>query len=142
MPTTLDELISTVTSLNRLIAQRLNQRRVRQSNTQLQHAILQLLTTNQRPRVTAIARQMHLSLPSTTQVLGRLERARLVRRQTDPNDRRSVRFHLTPYGARHLRDLQAARQRELRRLFRGVGTKQLRQMVIVLQLMLKNISRS
>lgn len=137
----LDQLILTVTNLNRQIAQRTLKQRTQQASTQLQHEVLRLLN-RQASSVSEVARSLRLSLPSTTQVIQRLERARLIQRTTCPEDRRWVVLDLTPIGRTHLRRLDDNRRRQMRRLFAGVSAKQLRSMVAVLERMSNNLGIS
>jgi DNA-binding MarR family transcriptional regulator len=70
--------------------------------------------------VSALARAVSLSQPTTTGILNRLERAGLVRRERSDTDRRSVLCTITPQGTSVLRDapslLQDRFRRELSRL--------------------------
>ena len=58
--------------------------------------------------VTALAEACLLQQPTMTQVLARMERDGLVRRNQDGRDRRLVRVHLAPRGETLLADLLAA----------------------------------
>lgn len=70
--------------------------------------------------VSALARAVSLSQPTVTGIVGRLERAGLLRRDRNETDRRSVLCTITPQGASVLRDapslLQDRFRRELARL--------------------------
>jgi DNA-binding MarR family transcriptional regulator len=64
----------------------------------------------------ALCRQLEVSTGAMTNRLDKLERAGLVRRSQDPNDRRGVMLTLTPSGAERLDayiDLGAHRERQL-----------------------------
>ncbi|WP_460800787.1 MarR family winged helix-turn-helix transcriptional regulator [Microbacterium sp. GXF6406] len=49
-------------------------------------------------RSSALAAALHLTRPTMSKQLARLERARLIERRTDPTDRRASVIHLSPAG--------------------------------------------
>lgn len=74
-----------------------------------------LLSEGSRP-LSALGRELGVSLSAMTQIADRLERARLVRRVPDPDDRRVKCLELTPRGEKAMRrrqDARAARSMEL-----------------------------
>jgi DNA-binding MarR family transcriptional regulator len=83
-----------------------------------------------------LAEQLHLSRPTVTTMLQRMEKSGVVERHDDPRDQRLTRVHLTPAGrqlAEHLRDvfaehvgqtfgrMPASDQKELERLLRALS---------------------
>ncbi|MCC3276014.1 MULTISPECIES: MarR family winged helix-turn-helix transcriptional regulator [unclassified Arthrobacter] len=60
-------------------------------------------------RVSEIARNLGVKVPSATEQIIRLEGAGLVVRSPDPHDSRGVRVILTPVGAKELREANGSR---------------------------------
>jgi DNA-binding MarR family transcriptional regulator len=67
-----------------------------------------------RPTIGELAARLLLRHHTTVELVNRLESAGLVRRGSDPADKRSILLHLTPKGARKLGSLSRAHQDELR----------------------------
>ncbi|GGN46022.1 DNA-binding MarR family transcriptional regulator [Actinoplanes campanulatus] len=65
-------------------------------------AVLRKLTDEGPGRVTDLARLTRVSQPGMTQLIGRLEKADLVRRVPDPDDRRGVLVEVTEAGRKLL----------------------------------------
>ena len=70
--------------------------------------------------VRGLAARLDVSKPAITRALDRLAEFDLVKRKTDPLDRRSVLIHRTPAGMNYIRDLRAT----LRDAARGPRTRQ------------------
>ena len=70
-----------------------------------------LVAIQKRPGVTAaeLAEQERISAPAMSTHLGRLEAARLIRREREGADRRRVGLYLTPEGDRVLRSVKKKR---------------------------------
>jgi MarR family transcriptional regulator, organic hydroperoxide resistance regulator len=66
--------------------------------------------------MSALGRELRVSLSAMTQIADRLERARLVRRVSDPTDRRVKCLELTPHGEKTIRRRQDARARRAREI--------------------------
>lgn len=64
--------------------------------------------------VSALARAVSLSQPTTSGILERLEKRGLVRRERSERDRRAVFVHVTPRGARTLRNAPSLLQDRFR----------------------------
>ena len=73
------------------------------------------------PRMTEIADRLGIVPRSLTTVVDSLEEAGLVRRETDPSNRRAILLHLTDRGAAFRDDLRAARARAAEDLFAPLG---------------------
>jgi DNA-binding MarR family transcriptional regulator len=68
------------------------------------------------PTIRDVAAYLLLRHHSVVELIDRAELAGLVERQTDPDDHRVVRLHLTRRGGRRLATLAAAHLHELKRL--------------------------
>jgi DNA-binding MarR family transcriptional regulator len=71
-----------------------------------------ILYAGPRP-LSALSRELNVSLSAMTQIADRLERARLVRRVADAADRRIKSLQLTPRGERIMRQREATRIRRV-----------------------------
>jgi DNA-binding MarR family transcriptional regulator len=63
------------------------------------------------PRMTELADHLGIVPRSLTTVVDALEKAGLVRREIDPDNRRAIRLHLTEHGAAVRDDMREARRR-------------------------------
>jgi DNA-binding MarR family transcriptional regulator len=61
--------------------------------------------------VAAAARELHLADNSVSTLVNQLLGAEMLRRETDPDDRRAVRLELTPKAQRHMVDWRDRRAR-------------------------------
>jgi DNA-binding MarR family transcriptional regulator len=105
-----DELMSVTTALRRLVRRRLRQERpprLRPAQVEL------LLVVARHPgmSVAAAARELHLADNSVSTLVNQLAGSGILHRQTDPDDRRAARLHLTPAAQRHLADWRDRRAR-------------------------------
>jgi DNA-binding MarR family transcriptional regulator len=86
--------------------------------TPAQERALRMITRSEEPlRMTELADRLGIVPRSVTTVIDALERAGLVRRETDPRNRRAIRLHLTDHGAAVRDDMREARQRAAEDLF-------------------------
>ena len=76
----------------------------------------------------ALCRQLEVSTGAMTNRLDKLERARLVSRSQDPNDRRGVMLTLTPAGAERLDAYIAHGAQRERQLLEGLSAADKRQL--------------
>jgi DNA-binding MarR family transcriptional regulator len=98
-----------------------------------QYRMLVVLASRGPQGVAAIADSLGVTPPTASRLCERLVKKGLVRRRTDPNDRRQVRVDLTENG-RHLVDVVTARRRqEIAVLLRMVPADARRSMVAGLQ---------
>jgi MarR family 2-MHQ and catechol resistance regulon transcriptional repressor len=104
--------------------------------TEPQFAVLEALGHLGPMRHCELSRKMLVTGGNTSLVIDNLEKAGLVRRERDPEDRRSVHVHLTPKGEKRFKEifpmhaevitaaasvLTTAEQQELSRLLRKLG---------------------
>lgn len=84
-----------------------------------------LLHIGRRPGITPseLAAGLHLDRGTITGILSRLERGRLVARDRNPDDARSVHLTLTARGRTTNRDRRSTIESAVRRAFRRIATK-------------------
>ena len=78
--------------------------------------------------------RMLTRMPDMTRLLDRMEKATLVSREREAEDRRMVRTHITVQGRRLLRDLEASVTEEHRRRLGPLSEAQLRSLINLLGL--------
>ena len=91
-----DELMATVMGLKRVVRRRLDGSqpgpRLRGAQTEL----LRVVRLNPGIRVAAAAKELHLAGNTVSTLVNQLIDKELLRRETDPEDRRAARLYLTP----------------------------------------------
>lgn len=94
--------------------------------TPQQFQILTILNRlkDQRPTQRRLGRELYVSFPNVTVMLGRLEEAGLVERRTNPEDRRENFVELTAQGRTLLRRIWKAHQEQLDRVMAGLTEKE------------------
>lgn len=110
-----DELMSTVMGLKRVVRRRLQ---ARQPGPRLRGAQTELLrVVRLRPGigVAAAAKELHLAGNTVSTLVNQLIDKELLRRETDPSDRRAARLYLTPAAVKR----QAAWRAERTKLVEG-----------------------
>jgi DNA-binding MarR family transcriptional regulator len=105
-----DELMTVTMAVRRLVRRRLREEvppRLRPAQVELMGVV------SRRPgiSVAAAARELHLADNSVSTLVNQLLTEGMLRRETDPRDRRAVRLELTPAARRHLADWRARRAR-------------------------------
>ena len=75
-----------------------------------------------------------------TDIVDRLEARRLVRRVSDPSDRRAVRVSLTPAGRRLFREAQSAQRTMFRELSRSLSPSDREALVTGLSSLIRSLS--
>jgi len=81
--------------------------------------LYKLSAASEPPRVTDLAELLGVDAPTVTRKVQQLERAGLVVRHTDPEDRRATRIGLTAAGRRNLDKVRKARREWLDHLLDG-----------------------
>ena len=80
------------------------------TTTLTQNSVLATLVTDGPQRMSALAEREGVRLPTMTNVVGRLERAGYLRRESDPDDRRVVMVSATPQARRDVARVRKARE--------------------------------
>ena len=105
-----NELMTVNAAMRRLVRRRLREEvppRLRPAEVELMGVV------GGRPgiSVAAAARELHLADNSVSTLVKQLLAAGMLRRETDPDDRRAVRLELTPAAQRHMADWRDRRAR-------------------------------
>jgi DNA-binding MarR family transcriptional regulator len=89
-----------------------------------------------RPRqMSAVSRELGISLSAMTQIADRLERAQLVRRVAEGTDRRVRRLKLTEHGEAIMRQRDTARVRRVRAVLERLSPEARREALSVLEML-------
>ncbi len=99
--------------------------------------VLELIGPPHRVSPTELSEILVRSSGGVTQILDRLERAGLVARAPDPDDRRKVVVELTPEGLRVADDANATYARERERLLVGLSSDDIEQLDAAITRLLK-----
>ena len=105
-----DELMSVNAAMRRLVRRRLRE----EAPPRLRPAQVELMTVvggHPGISVAAAARELHLADNSVSTLVNQLLTTGMLRRETDPGDRRAVRLELTPEAQRHMADWRDRRAR-------------------------------
>lgn len=76
---------------------------------------------NQQPTQRRLGRELYVSFPNVTVMLGRLEEARLIRRRSNPEDRREKFVELTRQGRTLLQRIWRGHQHQLDQVVAGLA---------------------
>ncbi len=80
---------------------------VKQPITQTQFLVLVAIYSSKRPAMSALAKSMHVSMPTISGLVDRLVKAGYIRRLEDQNDRRQVIVELTRKGELMIQGFQS-----------------------------------
>ncbi|MGH3376701.1 MAG: MarR family winged helix-turn-helix transcriptional regulator [Actinoallomurus sp.] len=105
-----DELMTVNAAMRRLVRRRLREEvppRLRPAEVEL----MGVVGGHPGISVAAAARELHLADNSVSTLVKQLLAAGMLRRETDPDDRRAVRLELTPAAQRHMANWRERRAR-------------------------------
>lgn len=88
--------------------------------TQTQFLVLMAIHADGRCTMGALARNMHVQMPTATGIIDRLIRAGYVRRAPHPEDRRQILVELTAKGQAFIRDFQTVVRRRWEEVLRSL----------------------
>ena len=104
--------------------------------TPAQERALRIVTRSEEPlRMTELAHRLGIVPRSVTTVIDALEQAGLVRRETDPHNRRAIRLHLTDRGTAVRDDMREARRRAAEDLFAPMSAQDRKALAELLSLL-------
>src|ERR1700722_1912326 len=104
--------------------------------TPAQERALRIVTRSEEPlRMTELADRLGIVPRSVTTVIDALEQAGLVRRETDPRNRRAIRLHLTDRGRAVRDDMREARRRAAEDLFAPMSAEDRKTLAELLSLL-------
>ncbi|MGB4592534.1 MAG: MarR family transcriptional regulator [Coriobacteriia bacterium] len=89
-----------------------------------------------------LAEYLHVSAPSVTGMLQKMERAGLVERTTDPDDQRLTRISITEAGMALLGELHGVFGQEVNTMFEGMSDNDRAELARLLDIVNDNIARS
>ncbi|WP_253288732.1 MarR family winged helix-turn-helix transcriptional regulator [Amphibacillus sp. MSJ-3] len=88
-----------------------------------------------------LSHKINLAFSTTTDLVDRMEKNKLVERRRDTNDRRVVRIHLLPEGREIIHEVIEKRQDYLRSILNDVPTERVGLIYEVLTLLLERMER-
>lgn len=114
---TMEDLVSHMFIMGRLMRDRMHRNANNQSCTLLEFETLKYIKDVGRPHMREIAKTFHVTPPAATLMIDGLVKAKLLARVLDQKDRRSVRVTITPKGRQLLERGIASKVKELKRIF-------------------------
>lgn len=104
--------------------------------------VMMIMYTDGPSKMSAIAGQLEVSLPSVTGIMDNLVKKNLATRETDESDRRVVICSLTADGEKLLGSLWTMGQGGMGKLLEGLGDEQLEKSAEVAGFLLDNIKKT
>ncbi len=105
-----------------------------------QFAILSLLQEKDGVQQREIADLLLKDRPNITRILERIQKKKLIRRETDSNDRRAVRVYLTDSGKKIFPDIEKIAIEFRAQAYRGLSNKDQQQLKDTLHIISRNLS--
>jgi len=109
--------------------------------TVAQLRILLLLHLQDSARMSSIASELGIALPTATGIVDNLVKKELVLRDADPNDRRVVICKLSPAGQLFINKIWVSGQSQMEKLLDGLSLEQLEKAAEVADILYNNASR-
>lgn len=103
--------------------------------------ILVLLRVQDSARMSSIASELGIALPTATGIVDNLVKKDLVTRETDPQDRRAVICRLSPEGQQFVNKIWVSGQSQMKKLLDGLKIDQLEKAAEVADILYRNASR-
>jgi DNA-binding MarR family transcriptional regulator len=103
--------------------------------------ILLLLHMQHSARMSSIASELGIALPTATGIVDNLVKKELVIRDADPGDRRAVICRLSPTGQLFVNKIWVSGQTQMERLLDGLSLEQLEKAAEVADILYQNASR-
>ena len=114
---------------------------VKRGVTQTQLLVLMAIHADGRCTMSALARNLHVTMPTMSGVIGRLVRAGYVRRVSDLKDRRQVAVELTAKSRQFIADFQHVIRQRWEDVLRALQPKELEAFHTVLTKLLSELAR-
>jgi len=109
--------------------------------TVAQLRVLLVLQTTRVCRMSDIASQLHITLPTATGILDNLVKKELVERENDPQDRRQVICRLSGTGQQLIDGLWLSGQTQMEKLLDELTIEQLEKAAEVAKILLDNLNK-
>jgi DNA-binding MarR family transcriptional regulator len=103
--------------------------------------ILLLLHMQGSARMSSIASELGITLPTATGIVDNLVKKDMVIRDTDPSDRRAVICTLSPTGQTFVNKIWVSGQSQMEKLLDGLTVEQLEKAAEVADILYKNVSK-
>jgi DNA-binding MarR family transcriptional regulator len=134
----LQELDYVFKKLGRKIALDLT-RRVIPEISASQGIILSILLENGPKKISDLAEELEITLPSITALADKLVAQGYVERKRSDKDRRIVYLYITEQGKKVIQDVQEERKRRLRRYYEALPEEDIRYLIRLYNIMLANL---
>lgn len=125
----LDQLVSAIGQLGRIISQSMTHDGEDKATTMLQLHLLHQLCEVESLTMSDIAQRCHLSLSSATQIIDRLVKDGSIERGVDEHDRRIVRIAITKAGRQLFEEMRQHRHQKLKEIFSHVPAADIKALI-------------
>ncbi|HUC31267.1 MAG TPA: MarR family transcriptional regulator [Candidatus Paceibacterota bacterium] len=137
---TMEELISHMFIMGRLMRDKMNKNVGTGQCTMLEFETLKYVKDSGKPHMREVAKNFHVTPPAATLLIDTLVKAKLLARILDPKDRRSVRVVVTAKGKQLLERGMTKKVNELKKTFGILTPAERTHFVAVLKKIIKNNS--
>ncbi|HVZ67660.1 MAG TPA: MarR family winged helix-turn-helix transcriptional regulator [Patescibacteria group bacterium] len=124
-----EQLFASMLQLSKLISQYTQETREERIATVLQFSALNLVKDQHETAISDISKSLQLSKSSATQLIERLVKLGLVKRISDPEDRRIIRLEITKNGDAELHKLRLKLINKMKRVFSKIPAKDIRELI-------------
>ncbi|MDD3265509.1 MAG: MarR family transcriptional regulator [Dehalococcoidales bacterium] len=137
-----NEILKTSEELFNIIKPRIPLEYLSSDVTIAQLRVMLVLYTDGHSKMSGIAGQLGVALPTVTGIMDNLVKKKLAYRRTDDSDRRVVICCLTDKGEEMLNGLWMMGRTEMKKLLDGLGEEELKKSAEVARLLLANVTRT
>lgn len=139
METKIDKLISLSMQIGKFMMHQANVSFEERAATMLQAHVLSFLEKHPQAKSSEISHYLNASLSSTTQLIDRMYKAKLISRIGDPTDRRVIRHAITDEGKEKLKQLKEAKRNRMRKLFAKIDSRDLEDLIRIQEKIVKGL---
>ncbi len=139
MQNTLDQLINQTIHIAKYVSSQADMSFEERTATFLQYHVLSFLEKNPQAKVGDIAKHLHASLSSVTQLIERMHKLGLVIRSNDLKDRRVIRHTLTPDGLTKLNQIKENKRARMKNLVEKLDKDEVKTLLYLQEKLLKDL---
>lgn len=122
--TNLDTLASHMFTIGRIMREQIHQGKEGDFFSFLEFKTLAIVSEKKEPSMRDISSSLHITSPSTTQIIDRLVKNKELVRIPDPKDRRIIRLKITPVGKKHLDKQFTCASEKIKKILGALSEKQ------------------
>lgn len=136
-----EQLFNTMLQFGKLMAQQTQESHEEKMATRLQFFALKFLKDQPNGTIGDLAKPLHLSKSSTTQLIERLVKLGLVERVDDKEDRRIIRLVITENGEKEFVVLRKRLMEKMQKIFSKIPPEDLRELIRIHTNLIETLKR-